>query len=263
MKRPAFQGLNRLLTALLAAAPVMAHAQSTSNFGTPGLIETPTAEMYSDGTLAFTSGILDKTLRATMTFQMLPWVHGSFRYAVIEDFDGRIGNRYDRSFDIHFLLREETRRSPALALGLRDFGGTGIYASEYLVATKTIKDRLKLSGGIGWGRLAGRGSFSNPLGVLSDRFKKRSDDNAGGISTTGQLDFGNWFRGDAAIFGGASWAYSDRLTLLAEYSPDLYTKERDRVGFKVEFPLQLRCPVSLQKRISANGQLHVWLHSGC
>lgn len=220
----------------MAAVPTIAQSQSTSNYGTPGLIETPTAEMYPDGSLAFTSGMLDKTLRATMTFQMLPWVHGSFRYAVIEDFDGNIGNRYDRSFDIHFLLREEGRRSPALALGLRDFGGTGIYASEYLVATKTFQNRLKLSGGIGWGRLAGRGSFSNPLGVLSDRFKKRSDAGAGGISTTGQLDFGNWFRGDAALFGGASWAYNDRLTLLAEYSPDLYTRERDRVGFKVVSP---------------------------
>ncbi|MBY6069063.1 YjbH domain-containing protein [Leisingera aquaemixtae] len=220
----------------MAASPALAQAQSTSNYGTPGLIETPTAEMYPDGTLAFTSGMLDRTLRATMTFQMLPWVHGSFRYAVIEDFDGQARNRYDRSFDLHFLLREEGRRSPALALGLRDFGGTGIYASEYLVATKTIRERLKLSGGIGWGRMAGRGSFSNPLGVLSGRFKTRPEADAGGISTTGQIDFGNWFRGDAAFFGGASWAWNDRLTLLAEYSPDLYTQERERIGFEAGSP---------------------------
>lgn len=226
-----------LSAALMLAAPAQLAAQTTSNYGTPGLIETPTAEMYPDGTLAFTSGVLDQTLRATMTFQMLPWVHGSFRYAVIEDFDGAIGHRYDRSFDLHFLLREEGRRSPALALGLRDFGGTGIYASEYLVATKTFRERLKLSGGIGWGRMAGRGSFSNPLGVLSDRFKTRPDASAGGIATTGQLDFGNWFRGDAALFGGASWQYNDRLTLLAEYSPDLYTQERSRIGFEVDSPL--------------------------
>lgn len=225
-----------LMAAAPALAPALAQAQSTSVYGTPGLIETPTAEMYPDGTLAFTSGVLDQTLRATMTFQMLPWVHGSFRYAVIEGFDGEIGDRFDRSFDLHFQLREEGRTSPALALGLRDFGGTGIYASEYLVATKTFRDRLKLSGGIGWGRLAGRGSFSNPLGLLSSRFDTRSDPRAGNITETGRLDFGNWFRGDAALFGGASWAYSDRLTLLAEYSPDLYTKERDRIGFEVSSP---------------------------
>ncbi|WP_264212282.1 YjbH domain-containing protein [Leisingera thetidis] len=222
----------------MTAAPLQAEAQSTSTYGTPGLIETPAAGMYPDGTLVFTSGMLDRTLRATMTFQMLPWVHGSFRYAVIEDFD-RNGarNRYDRSFDLHFLLREEGRKSPALALGLRDFGGTGVYASEYLVATKTVRDRLQVSGGIGWGRLAGRGSFSNPLGILSSRFKSRDASNAGGISETGQLDFGNWFRGDAALFGGLSWQYNDRLLLLAELSPDLYTREKANIGFDARSPL--------------------------
>ncbi|WP_082015827.1 YjbH domain-containing protein [Leisingera sp. ANG-M7] len=236
MRQRILQGRHLLLAALVLAAPAAVKAQTTSNYGTPGLIETPSAEMYPDGTLAFTSGVLDRTLRATMTFQMLPWVHGSFRYAVIEGFDGQIGDRFDRSFDLHFLLREESRSAPALALGLRDFGGTGIYASEYLVATKTFRERLKLSGGIGWGRMAGRGSFSNPLGVLSDRFKTRPDASAGGISTTGQIDFGNWFRGDAALFGGASWAWNDQLTLLAEYSPDLYSQERDRIGFEAASP---------------------------
>ena len=195
--------------------------------------------MYQDGTLTFTGGLLDQTLRTTMTFQMLPWVHGSFRYAVIKDFDGAIGNRYDRSFDIHFLLREESRNAPALALGLRDFGGTGVYASEYLVATKTLRDRFKLSGGISWGRMARRGSFSNPLGLLSDRFKTRPSAGAGGITTTGQLDFGNWFRGPAALFGGVSWRHSDRLTLMAEYSPDLYLDENARIGFEVKSPINI------------------------
>ena len=34
-----------------------------------------------------------------MTFQMLPWALGSFRYAYIKGFDGAVGDRYDRSFD--------------------------------------------------------------------------------------------------------------------------------------------------------------------
>lgn len=222
---------------LLAVAATGGQAQTLSTYGTPGLLETPTADMMKDGTLAFTASGMEKNLRFTMTFQMLPGVHGSFRYAVIDGFDGGgTINRFDRSFDIHFLLREESRRGPALALGFRDFGGTGVYASEYLTATKTIRDRLKLSGGIGWGRMAGRGSFSNPLGLISDRFKTREDANAGGFSTSGQLDFGNWFRGDVALFGGASWRYSDRLTLLAEYSPDLYSDESRQIGFDVRSP---------------------------
>ena len=37
------------------------------------------------------------------------------------------------------LLREdEDGWRPSLALGLRDFLGTGVYSTEYLVATKTV-----------------------------------------------------------------------------------------------------------------------------
>ncbi|MEP2718498.1 YjbH domain-containing protein [Pseudophaeobacter sp.] len=228
-----------------------AAAQTVSNYGTPGLLEIPTADMFDDGALVFTAGMLDSTLRTTMTFQLLPWVHGSFRYAVIEDFDGAIGNRYDRSFDIHFQLREESRTAPALALGLRDFGGTGIYASEYIVATKTFQERLKVTGGIGWGRLAGRGSFSNPLGLFSDRFKTRPSRGVGGIGTTGQLDFGNWFRGDAALFGGLSWRYNDRLTLMAEYSSDVYAEEANKIGFDAGSPFNF----GVQYRFKNGAQL--------
>nr|WP_252726660.1 YjbH domain-containing protein [Tritonibacter mobilis] len=233
----------------------MAQAQSVSTYGTPGLLEIPSAEMFEDGTLAFTGATVDQSLRATMTFQLLPWVHGSFRYGTIGGFlpGGAEGRRtlYDRSFDIHFQLREESRYAPAVALGLRDFGGTGIYASEYLVATKTIRDRFKVTAGIGWGRMAGRGRFDNPLGALADRFKQRPGANPGGIADTGQLDFGNWFRGDAALFGGISWRYNDRLTLLAEYSPDLYTREGRNNGFETSSPFNF----GVQYRFKNGAQL--------
>ncbi|TNJ40981.1 YjbH domain-containing protein [Phaeobacter sp. B1627] len=223
----------------MSLTPAGLGAQTVSNYGTPGLIDIPTAEMLEDGTLAFTAGYFDNTLRATMTFQMLPWVHGSFRYAYIADFDSAGGStifggdRYDRSFDLHFRLREESRRAPAVTLGLRDFGGTGIYASEYLVATKVVRDRFKVTGGVGWGRLAGRGAFSNPLGAFADRFDTRTTE---GAPETGQLDFGNWFSGDAALFGGVSWQYNDRLTLLVEYSSDAYTEEQANTSFEVNSP---------------------------
>ncbi|WP_254656640.1 YjbH domain-containing protein, partial [Leisingera sp. JC1] len=112
----------------------------------------PTAEVLPDGVLALTSAGFNNTSRNTLTFQMLPWVYGSFRYSYLQDFEVAPGlSRYDRSFDIHFQLRNESARAPALALGLRDFGGTGVYAGEYLVATKTFADRVKVTGGIGWG----------------------------------------------------------------------------------------------------------------
>ncbi|WP_170327587.1 YjbH domain-containing protein [Ruegeria arenilitoris] len=234
-----------------AAATGMAQAQSVSTYGTPGLLEIPTAEMFEDGMLVFTAAGLRNTGRGTMTFQMLPWVNGSFRYAVIDRFNTPDKTLYDRSFDVHFRLREESKHSPAIVMGLRDFGGTGNYAAEYFVATKTFHDRFKVTGGIGWGRMAGRGAFSNPLSIFGDRFDTRAAPNEGGISATGQVDFGNWFRGDAALFGGVSWQYNDQLTFLAEYSPDLYTQEAVADSLRVKSPIN----VGVQYRFKNGTQL--------
>ena len=49
-------------------------------------------------------------------------------------------------------------------MGLRDFIGTGLYSGEYLVATKNIGSRVKLTAGIGWGRLSGENNFENIFG---------------------------------------------------------------------------------------------------
>lgn len=229
-------------------------AQNLSTYGTPGLIDMPTAETLPDGYLALTAAAFRDTSRNTLTFQMLPWAHGSFRYAYIRDFDrGGALSRYDRSFDVHFQLSRETRTTPALAIGLRDFGGTGIYASEYLVATKTIGDRLTVTGGLGWGRLAGRGGFSNPLGILGSRFKTRPPANAGGIGGTGQLDFGNWFRGDAALFGGFRYAVNERLSLVGEYSSDAYPAESANTGFDIRVPVNLGLTYRFANGLSASG----------
>ncbi len=210
-------------------------AQHLSSFGTPGLMDMPTAEVLGDGEIALTANGFGPTIRNTLTFQMLPWVYGSFRYAYIEGFD-RGRSRYDRSFDIHFQLTDETSRRPAVALGLRDFGGTGIYAGEYLVATKTFAEDIKVTAGVGWGRLATRGAFESPLCWIANRFCTRPASGAGGIDTTGQVDFGNWFRGDIALFGGVKWDVNDQLSLLAEYSSDAYVPETSRGVYEQNIP---------------------------
>ena len=150
--------LNRVLACILAFLVAVggtshADAQNLSTYGTPGLIDMPTAEVLPDGSLGFTASGFGPTLRTTMVFQMLPGVYGTFRYAYLEDFfaNSRPTNPslYDRSFDIHFQLRNESVHWPAVAIGLRDVAGSGIYAGEYVVATKTFKDRVAVTGGVG------------------------------------------------------------------------------------------------------------------
>jgi hypothetical protein len=216
------------------------NAQTLSTYGTPGLIDLPTAEVFSDGELALTTSFFGNNQRNTATFQVLPRLYGTFRYSIIRDFDPggpQGGDRFDRSFDLHYQIAEETDRRPAFGIGLRDFGGTGIFSSEYIVATKTFgaTGNLKITGGLGWGRLAERGTFSNPLGVLSDRFDSRP----GQVNNTGQLDSGAWFRGPAALFGGVEYQASDRLSFQLEYSSDTYSREASVGIIDIKTPINV------------------------
>ncbi len=202
-----------------------AHADPRlSTYGTPGLVEMPTADVMEDGQLALSFSRFADTSKTTLFFQMLPQVYGAFRYSVIDDFSVN-GALYDRSFDMHIQLTKETERWPAIAVGLRDFLGTGVFSSEYLVATKSLTPSLRVTAGLGWGRLAGRGGFSNPLDVLADRFGTRPPIVVG---QGGDVNTDVWFRGDAALFGGVSWDVTDRLNLALEYSSDNYRTERTR-----------------------------------
>lgn len=223
------------------AGPVA--AQTLSTYGTPGLIDMPTAQPLPDGQVALTLNYLGDIDRNTFAFQLAPRLYGTFRYSVNRDFFQSTSqvssiNLYDRSFDIQYQLAFETSRSPAIAIGLRDFGGTGVLSGEYVVATKSIGDRFTFTGGLGWGRLAQRGGFSNPLGLIADRFDTRPSGNSGGI-TTGQLDFGQWFRGDAALFGGIEYQATERLSIQLEYSSDAYEEEASRGLIEIDSPFNL------------------------
>lgn len=195
---------------------------SYDTYGMPGLIDMPTAESAPDAELATTFSHSDASTRATLTFQITPRLTGSFRYGKIANYTITGGPTYDRSFDLRYRILDEGRYRPAVAVGLRDFIGTGLYSSEYLVATKHVTPRLTLTGGVGWGRLASHGGFRNPLGVIDSRFETRP---GGFTGTGGQVELGRWFRGDAALFGGVSFRATDKLTLKAEYSSDAYAIE--------------------------------------
>ena len=234
---------------MVGSAP--SQAQHLSTYGTPGLIDMPTAEVMPDGNLAVTTFVSEKNNRNTIAFQILPRVYGSFRYSYLKDFGQNASNSlYDRSFDIHYQLRTETTYGPALAVGIRDFGGTGVYGGEYIAATKTFADRLKITTGLGWGRLGQRNSFTNPLGILDERFKVRPPNNAG---LGGQFSFNQWFRGPAAIYAGAQYQATDRLTLLAEYSSDTYALETSRMGFDASNPFNVGASYRFDNGLTLNG----------
>ncbi len=216
------------MVAAVAGFAMPVSAETLSFYGTPGLMDMPSAYVLGDGELAMTLAGFGPNLRGTLAFQITPRLTGAFRYSWIDNFNRDGGDRYDRSFDLAYQITRETETVPAISIGLRDFGGTGIYSSEYIVASKAITPTVTVTGGMGWGRLAGRNAVSSPFAFIDDRFETRPFAGEGGIDTTGQVDFGLWFRGDVSPFGGLTWQVSDKLTLMAEYAPDLYQREVER-----------------------------------
>ncbi len=211
--------------AILAAVPALGQDRGITYtlYGTPGLIDMPSAMAANDGQIAATLGFFQGQQRNSFTFQITPRLSGTFRYSSVDDYLGvGTGAYFDRSFDLRYQIRGEGDWAPAVAVGLQDFLGTGLYSSEYLVASKTLSDSVRVTAGLGWGRLGSYNGFSNPLGILSSHFDTRPELDFG---VGGEISTGQFFRGNVAVFGGVEWAYSDKVTFKAEYSSDAYASE--------------------------------------
>ena len=220
--------LNIILASLFLPHLAASDAQhvTASNFGLPGIIDLPTAQRFPDGELVITQQLHKSLARSGISFQALPRVGVSFRYTGHGVNGGEAYGRvnHDRSFDAHISVLDERTYLPAISLGLRDFIGTGWYSSEYIVGTKSF-GKLELTGGLGFGRLAGRNSFSNPFGDLSNRFKNRQTIDWGGAGQgagfSEQAGFGDIFD---SVFGdifGAGRSGSSRAHRGSDLSYDL------------------------------------------
>lgn len=256
------RGLRHALLGAAAAAALCAAAPAAAQegrlgfglgaYGMPGVIDMPTALAMPDGMIGLTADVLPGTARGTLAFQISPRLTGAFRYSRIER-PGLGDVLFDRSFDIQYQLLSEGRYRPAVAIGLRDFIGTGAYSSEYIVASKHLAPQLRATGGIGWGRMATRGGFTNPLSIFGDGFRTRP---GGFTGTGGRLELNRFFRGDAALFGGLEYQLNDRLRLLAEYSSDAYIVETAPGGsWKPRIPVNLGLSYAVSDRTTIDAHI--------
>ena len=217
----------RLLLAIFCAA--LAKPLVASDFGVKGLIDIPTARMSADGTLTTTAAVQSRTNSYSITYQATPWLEGTFRYTGFNNFF-----HYDRNYEAKVRLLPEQKYLPQLALGIRDLVGTGVYGSEYLVASKKYGN-FDVTVGMGWGRLSGKGDFNNPFINLSDSFEVRDGfDGVGGEFSTGMFFSGK----KAGLFGGVSYQLESLpLSVMLEYNPDQYGYESARGGLRPKSPL--------------------------
>lgn len=197
---------------------------SQSDFGGVGLMQMPTARMNPTGEFNAGATYYDEYHHYTVALQLFPWLETTIRYTIVQDvlysdspsFSGN--NKYtDKSIDLKFRLLEESYWIPETSFGINDLGGSGLFDSEYLVATKRFGP-LDITMGMGWGYIANSGNINNPFCEISDKYCSR-----GGNGQWGTVDFNNFFKGPASIFGGLEYQTPlEPLRFKVEYDANDY-----------------------------------------
>lgn len=204
---------------MLCCASENAHAQladyiypyfdqpSYSNYGTVGLIQMPSARMYKGGTIGFTWSHSEPYLRGSVMGNPFDWFEASYQYTDVNnklysdsrEFSGSQSYK-DKSFDAKFRILKERQYLPQIAVGFRDFGGSSLFASEFIVASKLIGN-IDLTLGLGFGTISNK-TITNPFTKLDSRFSSRERDKQGDTQG-GEINYGTFFGGEkAGVFGG-------------------------------------------------------------
>ncbi|MEL0613773.1 YjbH domain-containing protein [Marinomonas arenicola] len=201
---------------------------SRDDFGGMGLMQMPSARMAPEGDMSINYSRIDPYVFGTINMQPLSWFNASIRYVDItnrlygpEELSGSQSYK-DKGIDIKLRLWEESYYLPDISLGFQDLGGTGLFSSEFINATKRIGP-FDITLGVAWGYLGAAGDISNPACMASDRFceRTRDSDNGGSINTS------SFFSGDgAAVFAGVEYQTPwQPLTLKLEYDGNDYQSE--------------------------------------
>ena len=212
---------------------------SQNTWGSIGLIQNPSARFSDDGEFLFGVSSESPYNRIFGRAQFFPWMEAIVRYTEATYSSYNFGSPQtwkDKGFDLKIKLLDESDYLPALAIGAIDFGGTGFYSSEYVVASKRY-GQFDLTAGLGWGRFANsgacwlktydptlcpdkRGQIDNPVGWFFDSYNTRGR----GASLGGTFNLGSMFSGpEASFFGGIEYFTPiDNLSLKVEYDSHDY-----------------------------------------
>lgn len=210
----------------MMSAQAAAENVSQTDFGGVGLLQTPTARMAKSGEFSANYRDNDQYRRWSLSVQPFDWLETTLRYTDIrtqnygsESFSGNQTYK-DKAIDAKIHLWNESTWLPQASLGFRDFVGTGLFDSEYLVTSKRVGP-LDFSLGMGFGNMAESGNISNPFCKMSSKYCTRSGDTG-----TGNFEFNKFFHGPAALFGGIEYQTPwQPLRVKVEYDGNDYSNE--------------------------------------
>ncbi len=158
-------------------------------------MEIPTARVLEDGVMRIGYAQADPYRWYTGGMGVFPGLEFSGRYTEMTNLPSNMpgfGADKDKAFDLKYQILPESKRFPALAVGINDFHGTELFKSEYIVLSRQI---FPLDFTIGFGSKRLKGPVSLPL---YDKL---------------------------GIFGGVEWALNKRVNLMVEYNPIEYEKD--------------------------------------
>ncbi|MGE6223649.1 YjbH domain-containing protein [Aeromonas media] len=200
-----------------------------SDFGGVGLLQMPTARMAPEGEFSFNYMDNQEYRRWSISMQPFDWLEATLRYTDIrtrlysndESFSGDQTYK-DKGMDVKARLWNESTWRPHVSVGLRDVMGTGLFDSEYIVASKRYKN-LDFTLGMAWGNMGQSGNIKNPFCEAREAWCQRDDSFSG---SGGKFEFGSLFHGPAALFGGIEYQTPwQPLRLKLEYDGNDYSHE--------------------------------------
>ena len=235
-----------------------------NNHGVLGLINTPSARFYEEGGFGVTvyDGTPDQKI--TITSSPYDWFEASFFYTNIQnrrycDGDALFCDQdyKDKGFNLKLRLKEEGLL-PALAIGINDIAGTGLYSSEYIVSSYGIGS-IDFHFGLGWGALNGDESIKNPFAYIDNRFSNRP---YGVEDKGGQFQPSRYFSNkNISPFYGISYAINNNILLKIEHDTTLtsdsefglnyaqidYELPESKTSIGVEFSLNKNFTIALSQ----------------
>ena len=229
----------------LALQPLVAKADGSDSWqqsaagvsqmahGGVGLIQTPTARMAPAGDLSINYTDNEEYRLWSVSIQLFDWMESTVRYTDVRTrlYSGDPGfsgdqTLKDKGIDVKFRLLQESTYLPQVSVGFRDFGGTGLFESEFISLSKKWLD-FDFHLGMGWGYLGNSGNTKNPFCEFKDSFCARP---GGTLGLGGKISNSKFFKCPAALFAGEEYQTPCQpLRLKLEYEGNDYQNDSARI----------------------------------
>ena len=245
------------------SAPLLKASQM--DFGGVGLIQMPTARMAPEGEFSLGFTYNDIYRHGTVSIQLFPWLESTVRYTQVDgllysndpSFSG--DTLYtDKGIDFKVRLLEESYWLPETSVGMRDFGGTGLFDSEFIAFSKAFGP-VDFTLGVGFGYIGNSGNLS---GDAKDTSSDCGRDGSFGGSG-GTVDYQRWFTGCKALFGGIEYQTPwEPLRVKLEYDANDYATDYPVVRGDIDMTQKSKFNYGLLYNFGEWGDLRVSYERG-